>query len=117
MTRAVINPVPLTATGYNLTDSAGFTAMTLGANNGVEIAYDAATLIVLKNTTGGVAVYTVKIPTPAQYTAIGITLSDITVTVAAAKMWLLKPHASMVQTAVGRIYIDCDVAGSILVLV
>ena len=40
----------------------------------------------------------------------------LTVTVAAGKTWELKPHAAMLQ-ADGKIYIDCDVAGSILVLV
>lgn len=113
MARAQLTPVALATTGYNLTDSADFATMATGANNGKEIAYDAATWIVLKNTTGGAAVYTVKIPTPTQYTAIGITLSDLTVTVAAAKSWILKPHAAMRQ-ADGDIYIDCDVAGSIL---
>lgn len=115
MTRTMKDVTLLPDTGYNLTDAADFTAMATGAGNGVEIVYDPATRVVLKNTTGGAAVFTVKIPTPSPYSAIGITLSDVTVSVTAGKTWLLRPHAVMKQ-ADGKIYIDCDVAASILVL-
>ena len=115
MARSALNPVAIPATGYNLTDSADFAALSAGATNGKEIVYDAAGRIILKNTTGGAAVYTIKVPTPAQYSQIGITLSDMTITVAAGKTWEVKPHAAMRQ-ADGKIYIDCDVAGSILVV-
>lgn len=115
MARTALAAVSIPATGYNLTDSSDFAAMTAGANNGKQIPYDGASRIILKNTTGGPAVYTVKVPTPAQYSAIGITFSDMVVTVAAGKTWELKPHAAMRQ-ADGNIYIDCDVAGSILVV-
>ena len=116
MARSALAATTIAATGYNLTDSADFAALSTGAGNGKEIVYDPAARIILKNTTGGAAAYTIKIPTPAQYSAIGITLSDMTVTVAAAKTWELKPHASMKQSD-GKIYIDCDVAGSLLVLI
>jgi hypothetical protein len=115
MARSALNAVSLPTTGYNVTDSADFAVMATGANNGKEIVYNGAVRILLKNTTGGAAVFTIKVPTPAQYTAIGLTLSDMTVTVAAGKTWELKPHAAMKQ-ADGKIYIDCDVAASILVL-
>ncbi len=55
MARTTITPVALPDTGYNLTDSAAFTAMTPGANNGVEVSLDNASRIILKNTTGGAA--------------------------------------------------------------
>ena len=115
MARAALAAVTIPATGYNLTDSADFATMSTGANNGKIIDYDAASRIVLKNTTGGAAVYTIKMVTPAQYSALGLTISDMTVTVATSKTWELKPHPAM-QQADGDIYIDCDVAGSILVL-
>jgi len=115
MARSALTAVSLPTTGYNVTDSADFATMMAGAGNGKEIVYNGATRILLKNTTGGAAVYTVKIPTPAQYTAIGLTLSDMAVSVGAAKTWELKPHAAMKQDD-GKIYIDCSVAGSILVL-
>ncbi len=115
MARAALAAVTIPATGYNLTDSSDFATLSTGAGNGRIIDYDAATRIVLKNTTGGAAVYTVKMVTPATYSALGLTISDMTVTVAAGKTWELKPHAAMEQ-ADGKLYIDCDVAGSLLVL-
>ncbi len=116
MARSALAPVSIPATGYNLTDSAAFAALTPGANNGKIIDYDASARIVLKNTTGGAAVYTIKMTTPSPYTTLGLSISDMAITVAAGKTWELKPHAAMLQ-ADGKIYIDCDVAGSILVLV
>jgi hypothetical protein len=113
MARAQLTPVALGDTGYNLTDSAGFAVMSTGAGNGKEIVYDPATLVILKNTTGGAAVYTVKIPAPAAYTNVGSTVSDTTITVATNKTWLLAMKA-VYRQADGDIYIDCDVAGSIL---
>lgn len=115
MARSALAAVAIPATGYNMTDSADFAVLATGAGNGKEIVYDGGSRIVLKNTTGGAAVYTIKVPTPAPYSAIGITLSDMTITVAAGKTWEVKPHPAM-QQADGKIYIDCDVAGSILVL-
>lgn len=116
MARSALAAVPIPATGYNVTDSAGFAALTPGASNGKIIDYDASARIILKNTTGGAAVFTIKMVTPSPYSALGLTISDMTVTVAAGKTWELKPHSAMLQ-ADGKIYIDCDVAGSILVLV
>lgn len=115
MARAQLNAVTLPDAGYNLTDSAAFAVLSTGAGNGKEITYDASTRIILKNTTGGAAVFTIKLPTPAELSGLGATVPDMTVTVAAAKEWVLKPAAAMRQ-ADGDIYIDCDVAGSILVL-
>lgn len=115
MARTALTPIGIPNAGYNLTDSADFAVMATGANNGKIIPAASATRIILKNTTGGAAVYTIKIPTPSQYTAIGLTLSDMAVTVAAGKTWELKSHAAMIQ-ADGNIYIDCDVAASILVM-
>ena len=115
MARAALAAVTIPATGYNLTDSADFVALSTGANNGKIVTYDAATRLVLKNTTGGAAVYTIKMVTPEAYSTLGLTISDMTVTVAAGKTWEIKPHAAM-QQADGKLYIDCDVAGSLLVL-
>jgi hypothetical protein len=115
MARSALAAVDITDTGYNLTDSAAFVALSTGANNGKEIVYNPAAVIVLKNTTGGNAVYTIKIVTPPEYTAIGLTLSDMTVTVATLKTWVMQMKSVMRQ-ADGKVYIDCDVAGSLLVL-
>ncbi len=115
MSRATITAVAITDTGYNLTDSAGFTTMSTGAGNGVAFAQSGSDRIILKNDTGGAAVFTVKVPTPSGYTALGLTIPDMTVTVANGKTWVLEPH-SLFRQSDGAIYIDCDVAGKILVL-
>ncbi|MEZ4542107.1 MAG: hypothetical protein R3C43_19190 [Chloroflexota bacterium] len=115
MARTQVNPVALPNGGYNLTDSAALTTLATGAGNGVEIAYDPGTRIILKNPTGGAAAYTVKVPTPAEIAGLGSTVPDMTVTVAAGKSWILKPLAATRQAG-GNIYIDCDVAGQVLVV-
>jgi len=115
MTRVAITPVTLTTTGYNLTDSAGFTVMATGANNGITVDFDLKSVIALKNTTGGAAVYTFKVVSPGQFSGKGSTVGDVTVTVAAAKSWLYQPSEIMRQSD-GKVWVDCDVAGSILVL-
>ena len=57
MARTGITAVAITDTGYNLTDSAGFTTMSTGAGNGVSFAQAGSDRIVLKNDTGGAAVF------------------------------------------------------------
>ena len=115
MARATVTAVSITDTGYNLTDSAGFTTLSTGAGNGASFAYDGNNLIVLKNDTGGAAVYTVKVPTPSTYSGLSLTIPDMTVSVANGKTWLLEPN-SVFRQSDGNVYIDCDVAGKILVL-
>ena len=45
MARSTLAPVAIPTTGYNVTDSAAFAALTAGANNGKIIDYDAAARI------------------------------------------------------------------------
>jgi len=115
MARVDITAVAITDVGYNLTDSAGFTTMATGAGNGVSFPQDNSYRIFLKNGTGGAAVYTVKIPTDNRYTPFSLALPDLTITVAAGKTYVLEPH-SIFRQADGMVYIDCDVAASVLVL-
>ena len=115
MTRAAIVSVAISETGYNLTDSAAFATMGTGAGNGVSFTYSAASIIVLKNTTAGAAVYTFKVPAATAYSAKGVTLPDVTVTLAAGKSWLYRPSGIFKQSD-DKVYVDCDVAGSILVM-
>jgi hypothetical protein len=115
MSRVAISAVAITETGYNLTDSASFTTMGTGVGNGVEITYDPGYILVLKNATGGNAVYTFKVPQPAAFAAKGITVPDVDVTVATAKSWLY-PLAGIFRQTDGKVYVDCDVAANILVL-
>ena len=114
MARTTIAVTAITDTGFNLTD-ASFTTMSTGANNGVAFPYNGSNRIILRNDSGGSAAYTVKIPAVATYTALGVTIPDMTVTVATGKIWVLEPAAPMKQSD-GSIYIDCDVAGKVLVL-
>lgn len=115
MARTGISSVAITATGYNLTDSTGFATLGTGAANGVSFSYDSNTLIYLKNDTGGAAVFTVKIPTPTTYSGLSLTIPDMTVSVTNGKTVILQPNAIFRQTD-GNVYIDCDVAGKVLVL-
>lgn len=115
MARAAITAVAMTKTGYNLTDSADFSVMGTGADNGVEFPLDTTDIIVLKNTTGGAAVYTFKIPAEAKYTDYGGAVADDTITVAAGKTWV-RPLSTIFKQTTGKVHVDCDVAGSILVL-
>lgn len=100
--------------GLNLTD-ATFTTMSTGDGNGVSFAYDAKDLIVLKNTTGGAATYTFVLVTPSSISSVGGSVTSPTVSVAAGKTHVLRPSDIFEQTD-GDMYIDCDVAGDILVL-
>jgi len=115
MARALITPVALTKTGYNLSDSSDFTVMGTGAGNGVQFAFDSHDFIVLKNGTGGDAVYTFKILPETKYSDFGVTLPDDTITVATTKTWV-RPLSVIFRQTDGKVYVDCDVAASILVL-
>lgn len=101
-------------TGLNLTDAATQT-MVLGADNGIETPYVPGADILLRNDTGGAAVYTVEVPTPTEQANIGLTTPDKTVSVATAKDVLL-PMAAAYKQSDGNIYIDCDVAAKIAVI-
>lgn len=116
MARVPITAVAIPDTGYNLTDSGDFEVMVSGSNNGVTFAHNAVNRIVLRNPTGGALTYTFKVPTPAAYTAVGVTIDDAEVTVAAGDDWVLEPQSVTRQTD-GNIYVDCSGAGEILVLV
>lgn len=115
MTRAAITAVTVSDNGYNLTDSAGFATMGTGTGNGVSFAYSQRDFLVLKNGTAGAAVYTIKVPTPAEFSAKGLTVPNETVTVAAAKTWLY-PMSAIFKQSDDNVYVDCDVAASILVM-
>jgi len=108
--------VPSTSSnGYNLTDSADFSVLATGSNNGVEFDYAVEDVVILKNTTGGAAVYTLVAKAITGLTNAGGSVTDPTVTVAAGKTHVIKP-AAIFNQANGKFYIDCDVAGSALVL-
>lgn len=114
MARTDITAVVITDTGFNLTD-ATFTTMSTGAGNGVSFTQDQSQRIILRNDTGGAATYTVKVPTPSSYAPFSLALPDLDISVATGKMYVLEPHSQFRQSD-GNVYIDCSVAGKILVL-
>jgi hypothetical protein len=115
MARTAITPTDLTKTGYNLTDSAGFTALSAGAGNGITVIFDPQDILILKNDTGGIAVFTLKVPGETKYSDKSATVPDVTVTVASGKTWVYQLTNIFKQTD-GKVHIDCDVAGKVLVL-
>lgn len=114
MAREALARTAVPVAGLNLTD-ATYETLTLGANNGVEIPYRAGDLLVLKNATGGAAVYTIKTAQPTAYSTHSITVPDKTITVATGKTWVVKLDTIWKQSD-NDIYVDCDVAGDILML-
>lgn len=117
MARATITPtaVPfVVAAGLNLTD-ATFDTLSTGSGNGVQFPYDPTDLVVLKNTTGGNAVFTLVLAAQAAITAVGGTVGNPTVTVATGKTRVMRLPGLFRQSD-GNVYIDCDVAAQILVL-
>ena len=117
MTRSALTkttPTAWASNGTNITD-ATYVTMSTGATNGVTFSHDNTDLIILRNDTGGNAVYSIIVEPVASVTAVGGSLTDASLTVATGKIHVLKPIAGMRQTD-GDIYIDCDVAAKILVL-
>ena len=115
MAAVALTAVSVPKTGYNLTDSAGFTTLVAGSGNGASFDYQSNRVLILKNDTGGAAVFTVKITQPAAYTALGITIPSPTITVATGKTWLVTPDQLMAPSGLSTITIECDVAGKALV--
>lgn len=108
--------IPHTNAGYNLTDSASFTTMSTGSGNGVTFTYNSTDIVVMKNTTGGAAVYTLKIPTITALSAFGATVTNPTNSVTAAKTEIMRLDPIFADPTTGLVTIECDVAGSILVI-
>lgn len=108
--------LPSDANGYNLTDSGDFEVLGTGAGNGAEFTFAAGDLIVLKNTTGGNATYTFKCPVPDDYESYEVTFTDPTLVVGAGDTVIVKLSSLFSDSTTGKITIECNVAGSILVL-
>ena len=114
MARTTITRTALPAASLNITD-ATFATLATGAGNGIEVPFREGDVLFLKNTTGGAATFTVKVRQPGQYTTLGITVPDESFTVAAGKTHLV-PLAQVFKQTDGDVYVDCDVAGSVLML-
>jgi len=115
MARTPITATAVPDTGLNITD-ASFATLGAGASNGVTFPYDSNNRVILKNDTGGAATFTIKVPTPTIYSNVGVTVPDMTVSVANGKMYEFKAVSLNVgRQSDGSIYIDCNVAGKVLV--
>lgn len=114
MARSTVTRQAIPVAGLNITDMT-YDTLGVGANNGVVFAYNLGDLILLRNTTGASVNYTLKVPAPASLSAVGATVGDVTVAVAAAKTVTYKANAAFRQSD-GNIYIDCSAAGTIAVL-
>ncbi len=103
----------MAVTGLNVTaGTLTVQTMVLGDNNGVEIPYSPKRLILLRNDSGASATYTFKVKQPAEYTAIGSTIPDMTVTVVDDADWLV-PINGLFNQSGDEVYVDCSVAGKI----
>ena len=114
MARTLITKIDIPAAGYNLTDSGDFVTLTAGSGNGVEFVFNANDRLLLKNDTGGAATFTLKVPPPSPYSG-RVTIPDETVPVADGKTWVYKLAAIFKQSD-GKVYVECDVAGKVLLL-
>lgn len=114
MARVAVARTAVPVAGIVLEDAV-FTTMVSGANNGVEIPYRAGDLLVLKNDTVGAAVYTIKSAQPSAYSVHSIVVPDKVAGVAAAKTRIIALDTIWKQ-ADGDIYVDCDIAGKILMM-
>jgi len=111
------NVKTVSANGYNLTDSADFKTLTLGANNGVEFTFSNQDVVIFKNDTGGDADFTVKSQQKDPHSGRNIVVPDDVVTVATGKSWAYSMSESLHKEATNNVcQVDCDVAGKILVL-
>ena len=106
--------VPQSVTGLNITD-ATYSTLTSGGSNGVKFTAPASGLVLLKNDTGGSAVFTVNMSTPTSISAYSGSVTSPTITVATGKTYLLR-LSEIFKDSSGQITITCDVAGKVIVL-
>lgn len=102
-------------TGVNLTD-ATFQALTTGSGNGAEFTYSPTDIIILKNTTGGAAVFTFVVRVADEYTTFSVTVTNPTKSIATLKTYVFRPADIFKNATSLKMTIECDVAGSLLVL-
>lgn len=114
MARTTTTPTAIPVAGLNLTDMT-YDTLTLGAGNGAQFPYRMGDLILLNNSTGSSVNYTVKVPAPASLSALGASVGDITIAVAASKIVTFRSNPALRQ-ADGNIYIDCSAAAKLAVL-
>jgi hypothetical protein len=114
MAAVAITPIAQSTSGYNLTDSTDFETLVAGAGNGVSAPYNDTRLLLLKNTTGGPATFTILLKTISILSDLSITPDDFELVAADGKTYMLKPSDAMNDA--GTLTIECDVAGEVLAL-
>lgn len=114
MARVAISKTTVGATGINIT-GATYSTLATGTDNGVDIDYEGGLTAALKNDTGGAAVFTIPVGTPASYSTYSLTVPSITVSVADGVTHLYKLPA-IAKLSTGKVGIDCDVAGKVAIL-
>lgn len=115
MAREAIARTPLPAAGIDVTDSENFDTLATGSENGVEFTFNARDILILNNGTANPATYSISVLTPASYAAKGVTIDPVDVVLAAGEIWAY-PLSTIFRQADGKVYVDCDEAGDILVL-
>ena len=108
--------IPGNDTGYALTDSSDFATLSTGAGNGVKFDFKANDIVILKNDTGGAAVFTLIAQEGSSFTTYNAAVTNPTVSVATAKTFVLKLAELFKKVSDGKAYIECDVAGKVLVM-
>lgn len=119
MSRTTVSATTITAissNGYNLTDSTDFTTLATGSGNGVEFTYDANDILILKNGTASTANFTFVVATPSSVSSVGGSITSPTITLAAGKTHIMPSLPSVFRQSDGKVYIDCDAAGEVLLL-
>lgn len=101
--------------GYLINQSTEFTTLSTGEGNGVQFNFDIKSVIFLKNDTGGNASFSIVLRDNPEITAIGAFIQSPTVVVPDGSTVIYKPRTEYKQVN-GLMYIDCDVAGKVLVL-
>lgn len=104
-----------TNAGYNLTDSADFTALVSGAGNGVSFAWASNDLVVLKNDSGSSATYTIKLGPFNGITNYGGSITNPTIVIANNKSYFARLDSQFADAS-GNVVIECSVAGKALVV-
>lgn len=114
MAAVTITKQDVAANGFDLTN-ATFETLVSGAGNGVVFDYHPHNIIVLKNPTGGAAVFTIKVKQPSSYSTPGITIPDETVSVPTGETYLY-PSLAIFKDSNAQVTVECDVAGEVIVI-
>lgn len=115
MSAVTILAQSLPFTGIVLEDTGAFTTLVAGGANGVQFEFDADYFLILRNTTGGDATFTLQLKTITDLSDYAITPTDPTVVVATGKTVLVKLSAALENTS-QMVVVTCDVAAEALVM-